>query len=439
MATTGVDAPSAKTARMPAPLLVAHSDTGGGAARAAHRLHRALIAHGVRSGMQVRFKGSDDPAVRGPATRAAALAAHLRGPLGGLIMRLQKSGAPGPRSGNFVPSRWAKEINASESSVVNLHWIGAETLSIEDVARIRKPVVWTLHDMWAFCGAEHVEPDDARWASGYLPSNRRPEDRGIDLDSRVWHRKHKAWRSACRIVTPSSWLGGCASRSALFSASPVTVIPNPIDTDVFKPLDQRFCREALNLPQDTTLVLFGAIRAGADRNKGYDLLVDALRHLAANRSEQRFECVVFGQSGPHDSIPLPTPAHWMGHVRDDATLALLYGAADVMVVPSRTENLPQTATEAQACGCPVVAFHSSGLPDAVEDRSTGFLAQAYDAADLANGMAWVTEDAERLGLLRRAARARAVRLWHPDVIVPKYLEQYHLASEDELRSSKPTR
>jgi glycosyltransferase involved in cell wall biosynthesis len=354
---------------------------------------------------------------------------RLRSSLGKAVMRLQGSCVRAPRSGNFVPSRWSSPINASESDVVHLHWIGNETISIEDVARIRKPVVWTLHDMWTFCGTEHVEPDDARWAPGYQRANRRSGDFGLDLDLRVWQRKRAAWRGPMQIVTPSAWLAQCAKRSALLSSATVTVIPNVVATDTFMPRHQVACRAALKLPQDDLLILFGAIRADADANKGYDLLIEALSVLDAKSGPRLIRCVIFGQSAPDKPLRLKMPVHWMGHIDDESQLATLYGAADVMVVPSRVENLPQTATEAQACGCPVVAFRTSGLPDAVEDRATGYLAQPYDSADLARGILWVTENTERTGTLRRDARLRALRLWRPSVIVPQYVEEYRRALE----------
>jgi len=117
----------------------------------------------------------------------------------------------------------------------------------------------------------------------------------------------------------------------------------------------------------------------------------------------------------------------MGHLHDDTTLALLYSAADVTVVPSRQDNLPQSGTEAQTCGCPVVAFNVTGLPDVVEHGTTGYLAEVYSSEDLAKGIAWVLEDAERHAQLGAQARERAVLLWSPDVVVPQYLEVYQAA------------
>ena len=129
----------------------------------------------------------------------------------------------------------------------------------------------------------------------------------------------------------------------------------------------------------------------------------------------------------------------MGHLHDDVTLALLYSAADVVVVPSRQENLPQSGTEAHACGCPVVAFDCTGLSDVVVDGETGYLARPYDIEDLANGIRWVLEDSVRHARLCVASRNRALRLWSPGVVVPQYIAVYEAAIESHrqrLRDEK---
>jgi glycosyltransferase involved in cell wall biosynthesis len=411
------------------PLLVAHSDSGGGAARAALRLHGALCHAGVESSMLVRASTSGEPGLQGPRTPVEALLGRLRSPIGRALMRLQRPMTAQPRSGNFVPSRWARRIAATDADIVHLHWIGDETMSIEDIGRIPQPVVWTLHDMWAFCGTEHVQPSDARWVAGYSRDNRAAGDRGLDLDCRVWRRKHRAWRPSWRIVAPSGWMAGCAARSALLRDLPVTVIPNVLDTATFQPGGKRECRAALGLDDGWPLVLFGAIHAGADPNKGLDLLMQALQRLAVASPRLDLSCAVFGADAPPAGVTMPVPTRWLGRIDDDAMLARVYAAGDVMVVPSRIENLPQTATEAQACGCPVVGFRTAGLPDAVDDRRTGWLARAFDVDDLAAGIRWVIEDRERHRGLSTAARQRAVRLWHADVVLPRYLEQYALAME----------
>lgn len=405
------------------------TDVIGGAARAAYRLHRALIEHGVESHMKVRSKHSDDWTVAGTDGLLGHLNALLRPALGSLPTRLQTSSNPNWKSGNWLPSNWASQLNASDSAVVNLHWVGGETLSIADIGRIRKPVVWTLHDMWPFCGADHYAPDDggARWRSGYSKSNRLAGDRGLDIDRVIWQRKQRAWKRPMHIVAPSQWLADCARQSALFRGWPVSVIPNVLDTGMYQPLNRDFCRQALGLPADHQIILFGAVGGGRDPRKGYDLLLDALSRLAPRVNCENVLCVVLGQCAPRNAPALPFSTQWMGHVHDDATLALFYNAADVTVVPSRQENLPQSATEPQACGCPVVAFDCTGFRDAVVHRETGYLARPFEADDMAEGLRWILDDAGQRGVLGQAARARALQLWSPEVVVPQYLKVYQEA------------
>jgi glycosyltransferase involved in cell wall biosynthesis len=403
-----------------------HSDGGGGASRAAYRLYRGLQAAGVKPTMTVRQKVTGDWTIA-TTSKYAKAANFARSRFGGYLMMLQKTGNANMHSANVLPSNLAEAINDGATDVVNLHWLGGESMSIEDIGRIRKPAVWTLHDMWAFCGAEHYTGDgaDARWRTGYLDGNRPPNSTGPDIDRHTWNRKRRAWLNPMQIVTPSRWLADCVRHSALLRDWPVTVIPNVLDTNMFKPLDRQFCRHALNLPGDKKIVLFGAFGGGGSLIKGYDLLLDAMKSMAGSRLD--ILCVVFGQSEPRTPPDIPFPIRWMGHIGDDPTLALLYGAADVMVIPSRLDNLPQSGTEAHACGCPVVAFNCTGLPEVVDHRVTGYLAEAYRTEDLARGIEWVIGDKIVNATLGQAARKKAVALWSAASVVPAYLDVYEAA------------
>jgi len=405
-------------------LLVNFADGGGGAARAAYRLHRALLAAGVESRMKVRWKLGADSAVLGPAGPLARLREGIRIGVGAALQRLQRSTDAMVRSANLLPSGWAREIDQSDADVVHLHWLGQDTMSIEDIGRLRKPVVWTLHDMWAFCGAEHYGDTRpaARWREGYRASNRPPGHAGLDLDRLAWQRKRNAWRRRLFLAAPTAWLKECAASSALLSSWPCRVIPNALDTARFAPADRAAARRALGLPESGPVVLFGG--SGSDPIKGYDLLVLALEELA-RLGGPRPHCAAFGAAPRRDFASGRYPIHWLGRIEDDAQLARLYSAGDAMVVPSRLDNLPQTATEAQACGCPVVGFSVGGMADAVEHGATGFLAPPLEPAELARGIAWVLEQGGRD--LRERARERAVRLWSPGAVVPKYLALYEQA------------
>jgi glycosyltransferase involved in cell wall biosynthesis len=368
------------------------SDINGGAARAAYRIHHCLRSAGIDSRMWVNKATAGDWTVEGPKTKFEKLMTALRPRLVSPLVKLLKTENPIIHSLCLLPSQWVDRINASDADIVHLHWVQGEMLSVADIGRIKKPLVWTLHDMWAFCGAEHYTTDH-RWREGYRRDNRPSHESGFDLNRWVWARKRKHWQRPIHIVTPSNWLANCARESALMQSWPITVIPYPIDTESWKPMEQNLARELLGLPANVPLLLFGAMGGGSDPRKGFDLLLKALSHLRDDQRAQGLELVVFGQRAPQSPPDLGFPIHYTGHFHDDLSLRALYSAADVMVIPSRQDNLPNTGVEAHACGTPVVAFDIGGLPDIVEHQKTGYLAKAFDTEDLARGILWVLEHA----------------------------------------------
>jgi glycosyltransferase involved in cell wall biosynthesis len=222
--------------------------------------------------------------------------------------------------------------------VVHLHWVQGETLSIADMGRIQKPIVWKLHDMWAFCGAEHYT-EEFRWREGYSCDIGPAYESGFDRNRWTWQPKRKHWQRPMHIVTPSTWLGECVCESALMREWPVSVIPNCLDTDRWKPMEQALARELLGLPADVPLIMFGSHGANASHHKGFDLLTAALEHLRGEIS--RLDLVVFGQLSPHNPPDLGFPVHYTGQLHHDLSLRALYSAADALVVPSRQDKSAQ--------------------------------------------------------------------------------------------------
>jgi glycosyltransferase involved in cell wall biosynthesis len=206
---------------------------------------------------------------------------------------------------------------------------------------------------------------------------------------------------------------------------PVSVIPNPIDTERWQPFDQALARELLGLPKDVPLLLFGAIGGGQDPRKGFDLLQAALQNLRGEIPD--LQLVVFGQLRPKDTPDLGFPIHYTGHLHDDLSLRALYSAADAFVLPSRQDNLPNTGVESLACGTPVVAFNTCGLPDIVTHHQTGYLAKAFDAEDLARGIRWVLADRTRQTQFGANARAQAVTRFASTVIAAQYQQIFEAA------------
>jgi glycosyltransferase involved in cell wall biosynthesis len=202
---------------------------------------------------------------------------------------------------------------------------------------------------------------------------------------------------------------------------PVSVIPYPIDTEFWTPLPQSLARKLLGLPERVPLVLFGAFGAGRDPRKGFDLLRDALENLRADIPD--LELAVFGQADAHTLTDLGLRTHFSGHLDDDTRLRAMYSAADVFVLPSRQDNLPNTGIEALACGTPVVAFDTGGMPDIVIHKKTGYLSKPFDTDDLAKGISWVLENS-KTEELRERSRTFAVQQFSCSSVAAKYASIY---------------
>ena len=397
-----------------------NADTTGGAARAAYRIHHSLLNSGLHSRMWVNVENSGDWTVSGPKDRWRKAFVQMRRHSVFPILKTMQTQNSILHSPAILHSSWSKIINQSDSDIAHLHWIGGEMASISDIGSIKKPVVWTLHDMWAFCGAEHVSWDE-RWREGYTRKNRPPSERGFDINRWTWNRKIKHWKHPFNIVAPSRWLAECVQDSVIMRDWPVTVIPNCIDTQIWQPIEKILARKLLGLPTETPLIAFGTYGANSEYHKGFDLLVKALKHLSG--LTEGAELVIFGQPEPKNPPKLGFPVNFMGHLYDDVSLRLLYSAVDILVVPSRKEAFGQTASEAQACGTPVAAFKIGGLSDIVKHKHTGYLANPFDTEDLAEGIEWILSD-RTSGRLGHTARERSLQKFSYEIVSAQYQAVY---------------
>ena len=397
----------------------------GGAARAACRLHQGLREIGLDSRLLVQFKTDDDPTVMGPATPARRMMARLRRRLDSWPVRLYRRRQDALFSPAIVPERLASRVVALGADIVHLHWVAYGFLRIESLRAFRRPLLWTLHDMWPFTGGCHIASDCDRYRASCGRCPILGSSWEADLSRWVWRRKRRAWQGLpLTVVSPSRWLAQCARDSALFQGVRSELIPLGVDITRFKPSDQRFARELLSLPQDRPLILWGTTGRLDNPLKGFRFLQAGLHELTKRDGMASVELVVFGSSEPANPPDLPVRVRFLGHLHDDVSLALLYAAGDVLVVPSPQENFPQVAVEALACGTPVVAFATTGLLDIVEHQGNGYLAEPFSAQSLAQGLAWVLEDGERWPALSRRARQKAEAEFSLQVIARRYADLY---------------
>ncbi len=411
-------------------LMLSTFDARGGAAIAARRLHTGLRRIGVDSRMLVQEKGSDDPFVIEPATPLRRALSAFRPMLDSLPLRMYPGRQRITFSPAMIPDRLDQEITKQSPAIVHLHWVAAGFLRIETLAKLNRPLVWTLHDSWPFTGGCHLPFDCLRYrmACGACPTL--GSSRDSDLTRRIWNRKRKAWKNLdLTVIAPSRWLAECAGSSSLFREKRIEVLPNGLDTNRFRPIDQGTARDILSLPRGRKLLMFGGVHAASDPNKGFQYLADALRKLSAQGWGEKAEVLVFGSPEPDNAPDFGLKCHYLGHVHDDITTALLYSSADIFVAPSTQENLPNTVMEAAACGTPSVAFEIGGLPDLVEQGRTGWLARPFETDDLAKGIAFLLENSEKCREMGYAARKKVVSDYALERIARRHAELYEELAE----------
>lgn len=392
-------------------------DVAGGAGRAADRVHAAVRRVGVDSTLWSARPASGTGAELGAA--AKRIYCGIRSRADAAINALMSSPNPAPRWPAAIPSAWSAKINGSTFDLVHLHWVCGGMMSVEDIGRIAKPLVWTMHDMWAFCGTENIAADE-RYAAGYDSATRPDRETGFDLNAWTWRRKQRSWVSGFQVVAPSRWMGECVLRSRLMRNWPMEVVANPIDTHEWRPQPRHRSRAALGLATGAPVLCVAGIDGALSPHKGYDLFLESLSLLARTRP---VTVLVVGHAGTwRPQVPNVT-FQFVGLVSDDTRLRAAYGACDVMVVPSRTDNLPNTAVEAASCGLPVVAFAVGGLPDIVDHGVTGYLAQPFDVGDLAQGIEWAIQRNAH-GEIGQAARSLAVERFDAQRIGHRYSAVY---------------
>lgn len=403
-------------------LIVNTSDTAGGAARAAYRLHRALLSNGVNSQMLVQSKTSDDYTVIDETNKIKRKLISIRTFLDSIPLRFYKKRLYAPFSPSWLPlSTVVDRINAINPDIVHLHWSCSGMMSIEDVAEIQAPIVWSLHDMWAFTGGCHYDQECGGYVGRCGNCMVLGSDKDKDLSRKVWIRKQKTFIKLTNItlVGLSKWLENCAKNSSLFRNYKIVNLPNPIDTDIFKSFNKQQARSIWNLPTQKKLVLWGAMGATSDARKGLKELNDALRKLKITN----VDFVVFGRSRPKNHQNYGVNTHYLGHLHDDVSLVTLYSAVDVVLLPSLQENLSNVIMEALSCATPVVAFDVGGNRDMVEHQVNGYLTKPFDTGDLANGIEWVL-NCEKYDDLCRNAREKVLKEFDNKVVVKKYVELY---------------
>ncbi|HEX2982069.1 MAG TPA: glycosyltransferase, partial [Ignavibacteriales bacterium] len=315
------------------------------------------------------------------------------------------------------------------ADILNFHWINEGFLSVKDIntlIRQKRKIVWTLHDMWTFTGGCHYSGECRNYEKecGYCPYLRLA-GKG-DASNRLLTKRKSLWEAeSIHVVTPSKWLGEAARSSSLLGSSNITVIPNPLNIDLYYPDDKKKAREFFHLPQNKILLLFGSM-ALSEKRKGFEYLVHSIQLLLSKHPElkDKLELLIFGSYNKDGENLFPIKANYLGRLSTDEQIRNSYNAADLFVAPSLEDNLPNTVMEALGCGIPAAAFNIGGMPDMIGHKQNGYLAAAKSAEDLASGIYWCLEDPARYSTLSAAAREKVLNNFTPEMIGAKYRSLY---------------
>lgn len=401
-------------------LHINYSKDRGGAAKACLRIHRALVDSNVDSQMLTALMQGTDEAnitcysntIFKQIIRKIKKIFNLS-----IVMLFQKSANKELHTfdiGNVVSPDY---INKSDADIVHLHWISYSTIGIKQLKKIKKPIVWTFHDMWPFMGCEHYDDLNSpnRYKTAYTKQNKNVK--GIDINRIAWNAKKKHWANAkFHIIAPSKWMQKCAKKSYLFKNASIFNVPNVISEDKFYNKNKAEARKNLSFANDKKYILFGAFNT-KNYNKGGDLLHEALKSLTIENAE----LVIFGAENKSQEYNIPTKC--VGYIRDESILNDLYNAADVFVVPSRQDNLPNTVLESICAGTPVVGFNIGGLPDMIIHKHNGYLAKPFDTNDLVAGIEFVLKNKNTIDFTKNSIE-HFKNNFSEKVVIPQFLELY---------------
>ena len=417
-------------------LLLNTSERTGGAAVASNRLMRALQKQGIEVKMLVRDKQTNNESV------ISINSSVIKQKLNWIRFVWE-------RFVIFICNCFSKKnlfqvsiantgTNITKLSafrnadIIHLHWINQGMLSIQDIKgliSLGKPIVWTLHDMWPATSICHYAADCKQYQSTCQHCPMLIGHPLWNLARQTFQKKQKAGFSKILFVGCSRWIVSVCQESALLRDAQFLAIPNPIDTTVFHPYSKQEIRDRKGLPTDKKLVLFAAAKV-SDTRKGAGYLVDACQLIADKRND--VEILLMGGHAEELQALLPIKAHALGYLSSPKDIAEVYASADAFVTPSLEDNLPNTLMESLACGTPCVGFRTGGIPEMIEHKKNGYVAEYGSAEDLARGIQWVLDYPDKEAL-SRACVEKVEKEYAEEVVARKYLECYQYLCRQETK------
>jgi len=411
-------------------ILVNKTDIKGGAAVACKRLATALKKNGLDVKMLVQQKKSSESEIYTTTNTLLKKLVNIWRFLFERIIFIFYEKSKDVRflfsignTGEFIHNHQL----IKQADVIHLHWIHQGFLSIKSLKKLfnsGKPVIWTLHDMWAFTGGCHhaIECINYQSECRYCPYLKNPGRE--DLSHKVWTRKKRIMENQkLTIIACSKWLKECASSSSLLRGQDIRTIPNPVDHTRYIPSDKEMAKKRLGLDQGKKYILFGAPNVRSIF-KGFPYFLDAInKFISMHDTYNLCEVLLYGKATADIISLIPMVTHDFAYIELEEKMINLYNAADVTVISSLQENLPNTIMESFACGTPVVGFNTGGIGEMIDHKRNGYLAAYKSSVDLANGIKWVL-DHDNYHKLSVNARQKVLNEYSEEIVTEKYRKVY---------------
>lgn len=325
---------------------------------------------------------------------------------------------------NIIPTNIHKFINNSDYDLINLHWINHEMISLDDIKKIKKPLVWTMHDNWPFSSIEHyIDKRDKRIYEGYNLNN------SSLIENFIWKKKLKIFKNkiSC-VIAPSRWIGELAKNSLIFKNIRVVNIPYAIDPKMFYVEDKLDAQKKLKIKNDLNnkfIISFGATSAYSEKRKGFNQVYRAIKKL--NKSFNNIHFIVFGETSK--KLKHIENITNYSEINDENKLRNIYNSSDIFLSPSIQDNLPLTVMESLSCGTPVVAFDVGGMKDLILHKKNGYLATEDNFDDFYEGIKFFLQVnlKKKINYLEVIEYKKFMNNFDPKIISDNYYKTYKKA------------
>ena len=394
----------------------------GGASVASNRLVEALNENNVDSKLLVNEKKIDNEYVIPQFKNIYGLYLHkIKKILSIYIKKILGANDVYKDSISLFSSNLYQKINNSKFDIINLHWICNEMISLKEIKKINKPIVWTLVDMWPFTGSTHYTENDF-----YKFANKKFNEKKIlNIQNWMLNRKVKYLNKDIIIICISKWLEKLAKQSHIFKNNKIYTIPCTINVNDWKSVDKNSAKKKLNFDSNKKHFLFSAYNGINDNRKGFDLLLKALSKIELDKN--KFTIVVLGNSdGLNERNKIYNYDFKIfdkNFSNDKKLLKKIYSACDILIMPSRMEAFGQVALEAGSCSLPCVSFKNTGVEDIIKHNDDGYLADYLNIEDLTRGINLLNEESTN-NKMSKNIRNKIVQEFSYENISKKYKNIY---------------